>query len=190
MGVDWIPCRVEADCSKEELCELVRREAMHFRASGSSMATLLDPRISFSKAEQERIRQAYLELGPLHRRLLFKRESHLVSVIGSEELFSIEWRHDAERTILPWELCDQLAQWQNYREEVARGKHRPFLQQLYIYARLHELVTVDLANFIPLVQRALTATSSWAQRRKLWLVVIRSWRSRFSPFHLRHAGRK
>src|SRR5438445_354173 len=34
MGVDWIPCRVEADSPKEELCELVRREALHFRTGG------------------------------------------------------------------------------------------------------------------------------------------------------------
>jgi hypothetical protein len=164
MGVDWIPCRVEAGCPTEELCELVRREAVHFRTSDSSLASGLDPRLQFSEAEQERIRQAYLELGPLHRRLLFKHESHRVSVISSEVLFPIEWRIDAERTILPWELGDQLAEWQSYREEVKQGRHRPFLQQLYIYDCLHELVSVDLANFLTVVQRSLTATGSWAKR--------------------------
>jgi hypothetical protein len=98
------------------------------------------------------------------RRLLFKRESHRVSVIGSEVSFPIEWRIVAERTILPWELGDQLAQWQSYRDEVKQGRHRPFLRQLYIYACLDELVNVDLANFIPVVRRSLTATGSWAKR--------------------------
>jgi hypothetical protein len=128
------------------------------------MASGLDPRIQFSEVERERIRQAYLEPGPLHRRLLFKHESHRVSVISSEVLFPIEWRIDAERTILPWELGDQLAEWQRYREEVEQGRHRPFLQQLYIYACLHEFVTVDLANFIAVVQRSPTATGNWAER--------------------------
>jgi hypothetical protein len=164
MGVDWVPCRVEAGCPTEELCELVRREALHFRTNGASMASVFDPRIQFSEAERERIRQAYLELGPLHRRLLFKRDSHRVAVISSEVLFPIEWRIDAERTILPWELGDQLAEWQSYREEVEQGRHRPFLRQLYIYACLHELVTVDLANLIGVVQHSLTTTGSWAGR--------------------------
>ena len=153
MGVDWIPCRVEASCPTEELRELVQREALQFRTGGSSMASGLDPRIQFSEAERERIRQAYLQLGPLHRRLLFKHGSHRVSVISSEVLFPIEWRIHAERTILPWELGEQLAEWQSYREEVKQGQHRPFLRQLYIYACLHELVTVDLANFMPVVLR-------------------------------------
>jgi hypothetical protein len=121
MGVDWIPCRVETGCSNEELCEIVRREAIHFRTGGFSMASGLDPRIQFLEAEREAIRQSYLELGPLHRRLLFKRDSHRVSVISSEVLFPIEWRVDAERSILPWELSDLLAKWQSYREEVRLG---------------------------------------------------------------------
>jgi hypothetical protein len=78
MGVDWIPCRVEAGSSESELRELVRREATHFRTGGFSMASVLDPRIQFSETERERVRQAYLEMGPLHRRLLFKHESHRV----------------------------------------------------------------------------------------------------------------
>jgi hypothetical protein len=164
MGVDWIPCRVEAGCPTDELCELVRREALHFRTGGCSLASGLDPRIQFSEEELERIRLAYLELGPLHRRLLFKRESHRVSVISSEVLFPIEWRIEAERTILPWELGNQLTEWKSYREDVEQGRHCPFLRQLYLYACLHELVTVDLANFIPLVQHSLTATGSWAKR--------------------------
>jgi hypothetical protein len=82
-------------------------------------------------------------------------------------LFPIEWRLDAERTILPWELSGQLADWQSYREEVQQGKHRPFLQQLYIYTCLHELATVDLANFISVVHRSLTATGSWSKRPEL-----------------------
>src|SRR5262249_7573320 len=40
MGVDWIPCRVEAGYTREEMCELVRNEARHFRTNGSSMATI------------------------------------------------------------------------------------------------------------------------------------------------------
>jgi hypothetical protein len=164
MGVDWIPCRAEADCPRDELSELVRREALHFQTNGSSMASLLDPRITFSETEEERIRQAYLEIGPLHRRLLFKNESHRVSVIGSHELFPIEWRIAAERTILPWELSDQLARWQGYREEVSRGEHQSFLRQLYIYVRLRELTVVNLANLMKLVQSSQTATGSWAKR--------------------------
>jgi hypothetical protein len=164
MGVDWVPCRVEEGCPTDELCELVRREALHFRTSGFSMASGLDPHIQLSEVERERIRQDYLELGPLHRRLLFKHENHRVAVISSEVLFPIEWRIEVERTILPWELSDQLAIWQNYREGVKQGGHRPFLRQLYIYACLHELVTVDLANFIPVVQRSATVTGGWAKR--------------------------
>ena len=180
MGVDWIPCRVESGYSNEELCEIVRREAIHFRTGGFSMAAGFDPRIHFSEAEREATRQSYLEatrqsyleatrqsyleLGPLHRKLLFKRDSHRVSVISSEVLFPIEWRVDAERTFLPWELSDQLAKWQTYREEVRLGGSSPFLRQLYIYTCLHELVTVDLANFISVVQHSLTATGSWAKR--------------------------
>lgn len=164
MGVDWIPCRVEADCPKDELCELVRREAMHFRTTGWSWATSLDPRISFSDPEREHIRQAYLELGPLHRRLLFKYyASHRVNVISLETLFPVEWRLDAERTILPWELDEQLARWQGYREDVAEGNHRPFLEQLYVFVQFHDFVTVDLYNFLTLVQHSLTATGGWAQ---------------------------
>jgi hypothetical protein len=164
MGVDWIPCRVETGCSNEELCEIVRREAIHFRTGGFSMASGLDPRIQFLEAEREAIRQSYLELGPLHRRLLFKRDSHRVSVISSEVLFPIEWRVDAERSILPWELSDLLAKWQSYREEVRLGGHRPFLQQLYIYASLHDLVTIDLANLLSVVPHSLTVAGSWANR--------------------------
>jgi hypothetical protein len=164
MGVDWIPCRVEAGCSAEELCELVRREALLFRTCGSSTTADLDPRVTFSDAELELIRRDYLELGPLHRKLLFKNECHRIGVISREELFPVEWRIAAERTILPWQLGDQLAQWQNYREEVKQGRHRPFLRQLYVYARLHDLVTVELANFIPVVEHSRTATSSWATR--------------------------
>jgi len=100
----------------------------------------------------------------LRRRALFKRESQRVSVLHSEVLFPIEWRIAAERTILPWELGDRLTEWERYREEVKQGRHRPFLRQLYLYACLHELVTVDLANFIPVVQHSLTATGSWAKR--------------------------
>jgi hypothetical protein len=164
MGVDWIPCRVEADCEAAERRELVQREALHFRTSGSSMAAVLDRRIRFSDAERESIRQAYSELGPLHRRLLLKSESHRVAVIRSEVLFPIEWRIDAERTILPAELCDQLAEWDNYRDAVKQGLHRPFLEQLRIYHYLHEWVTVDLANLADLAQHSKAATSSWATR--------------------------
>lgn len=164
MGVDWIPCRVEAGYQTDELCELVRREALHFRTSDFSMATIIDPRIQFPDTERERIRQAYLEPGPLYPKLLFKQESHRVSVISSEELYPIEWRIDAERTILPSELGEQLAEWQNYREEVKKGGHRPFLQNLYVYVRLHELVTVDLANLISVMQQSRATTGSWATR--------------------------
>jgi hypothetical protein len=106
MGVDWIPCRVEAGFTREEMNELVRREAAHFRMHGFSIATTLDPRIRFSEAERAEIRRAYLELGPLHQRLLFKYASRRISVITTEELFPVEWRIDAERTILPWDLVD------------------------------------------------------------------------------------
>lgn len=163
MGVDWIPCRVELGCSADALCEHVRREALHFRAGGGSLAATFDSRIHFTDAERERNRQAYLELGPLHAKLLLKRESHRVSVISSEVLFPIEWRLDAERTIPPEELSDQLAMWQSYREAVMRGAHRPFLEQLYIHASVHELVTVDFANLLNVAQRSLTATSGWAR---------------------------
>lgn len=37
MGVDWIPFRVKAARSREELCEHVSREAIQFRANGSSI---------------------------------------------------------------------------------------------------------------------------------------------------------
>lgn len=47
---------------------------------------------------------------------------------------------------------------------VGRGGHRPFLRQLYVYACLHELATVDLANFIHAVQHSLAATGGWAKR--------------------------
>ena len=129
------------------------------------MATTYNPRLCYTEAERESARNAYLAAGgPLYQRLLFKSESHRISVIGSNELFPIEWRLDAERTILPWELKSQLAIWEGYRREVSEGRHRPFLEQLYIYDRLWELVEIDLSNFIGLVESSETSTGSWATR--------------------------
>ena len=104
-------------------------------------------------------------LWPLHRLLLFKLDSHRVSVIAQEELFPIEWRIDAERTILPWDLPEQLSAWQGYRDEVGRGMHQAYLRELYIYVQIHGLVTVEVENLTSVVRSSLTATGSWARRR-------------------------
>src|SRR5262245_61791549 len=164
MGVDWVPCRVEAGYTREEMHELVRLEAAHFRMSGWSSAATLDPRIRFSEADQVEVQRAYTDRGPLHRRLLFKRDSHRVSVIAQEELFPIEWRIEAERTILPWELGEQLSAWQGYRDEVGRGMHQAYLRELYVYVQIHGLVTVEVENLTSVVRSSLTATGSWARR--------------------------
>jgi hypothetical protein len=164
MGVDWIPCRVEAGYTREEMCELVRLEAAHFRMSGSSSAALLDPRIRFSEVERAEIQRAYTARGPLHRRLLLKLDGHRVSVITQEELFPIEWRIDAERTILPWELAEQFSAWRSYRDEIGRGMHQAYLRQLYIYVQIHALVSVEVYNLTWVARSSLTATGSWARR--------------------------
>jgi hypothetical protein len=167
MGVDWIPCRVEAGYTREEMHELVQLEAAHFRVSGSSHASTLDSRVRFSEADQAEIRRAYTDRGPLHRRLLFKLDGHRISVIVWEELFPIEWRIDAERTILPWELAEQFSAWQGYRDEVAQGMHQAYLRQLYVYVQIHALVTVEVANLTSVVRSSLTATASWARRTEV-----------------------
>lgn len=162
MGVDWIPCRVEPDCPKDELCRLVNLEAVHFRAGGSSLTMQLDPSLRLSEAEREVIHEAYAEHGPLHRRLLFKRDSHRIAVVCSEVLFPVEWRIDAERTIPPWELDDQLAGWESYREEVRQGRHEVFVRQLYHFDCINRLVTIDLANLVAVASHSLTAAGRWA----------------------------
>lgn len=167
MGVDWVPCRVEAGCQTEEMNELVRREALHFRAHGFSNASHLDPRIRFTTEEQERIRQAYVEMGPLYEKLLLKYDYHRISAVRMEELFPIEWRIGCERTILPWELADVIGQWLGYRHEVSRGEHRPYLQQLYIHIHLRELVTEYWAKLISIVEHSLETTGNWATRSEV-----------------------
>lgn len=164
MGTDWIPCRIEPGCSREQLSEHVRREAAHFRIGGGSHTTDIDPRVPYDEAEAAEIRQSYQEFGPLHRHLLLKIASHRIYVITWEELFPIEWRLDSQRTILPWELPDQIEIWQSYRRDVASGMHRPFLRELYVYDHLCSLKSIDVANFVSVVESSRTSNASWAAR--------------------------
>ncbi len=164
MGVDWIPYRVEAGCSREELRELVRLEAAHFRLSEFSSATQLDPRLRLSEAEEGEVRRAYAESGPLNRQLLFKCESHRTSVVTQKDIFPVEWRTDAERTILPWELAGQLSAWQDYLDEIKQGGHRAYLRQLYVYQHLQDLKTVEVENLVSVAKKSLTASGIWALR--------------------------
>lgn len=166
MGVDWIPCRIDVGISLDELREHVRREALHFQ-TGYSNSSIVDPAICFSEDERIKIREQYLQYGPLHEKLLFKRASHRVSVITSEVLFPIEWRINAQRTILPMELDDQCNTWQNYLDEVRNGRHRSFLRRLWIYDYLRELANVDLENLKTMIKRSEESTGSWSTHSDL-----------------------
>ncbi len=73
MGVDWIPCRIDVGYSLDELREHVRREALHFQIGESATSRMIDPVIRFSAADLINIRDQYLQCGPLHEKLLFKR---------------------------------------------------------------------------------------------------------------------
>jgi hypothetical protein len=165
MGVDWIPCKIEPRYSREEIEAAVRCEAIFFRMH--SFASSLIPPLSFSDAERAEIEKARQELGDYYDRFLFKQTSHRTSVVTCEELFPIEWRMDAERTILPWELESELQKWQRYRTEVAEGRHAGYLRQLYVYERLREFNQFDLANLLCAVNATLGKTAAWAKRPEM-----------------------
>jgi hypothetical protein len=63
MGVDWIPCRVETGHQTEELCELVRREALHFRISDSPMPEA-SKRVAVGRAAHPRKRGVFISFDP------------------------------------------------------------------------------------------------------------------------------
>lgn len=167
MGADWIPCRIDDGISLDELREHVRREALHFQTGGFFISSLIGPATNFSEDERSQIREQYLQYGPLHEKLLFKRASHRVSVVTSEALFPIEWRIDAQRTILPSELDDQCNAWQNYLDEARNGGYRKFLRRLWIYDYLRELANVDLENLKSMMKRSEEATGSWSTQRNV-----------------------
>jgi hypothetical protein len=164
MGIDWFPCRVEPGISREEIDRLVQIEARMFLAADGRLTEELQRLVKFTEHEREEIERAYQEAGRLDGRLLFKHCSHRVYVITYEELFPLEWRLNAYRTILPWELPRQVEAWQAYREQVARGSHRAYLLRLLLYLRSCALAFYFQESLVYAADRSLAATSSWAKQ--------------------------
>jgi hypothetical protein len=171
MGVDWIPFRIEPGVSREEITRLATDEARRFRASRDWIDFDLHSLVDDSDLPPAPPPREDASIGPLGDLLLFKSTSHRVNVITGDDLFPLEWRLDAYRTILPWELPEQLERWRTYREEVARGKHRGYLLDLLNYVRRRALADFFREQLTGMIQLSAGSTSHWATQPAL--VVLR-----------------
>jgi hypothetical protein len=164
MGIDWFPCRVEPGIPREEIDRLVQLEARMFLAVGGNLCSDLQRLVKFTETQRVEIDRAYSVAGRLKDRLLFKWTSHRVYVITYEELFPLEWRLDAYRTIPPWELPGQVETWQAHRVQVAQGGHRAYLLQLQMYLRSNAFSDYFRDTLIGAAERARAATSNWGRQ--------------------------
>ena len=105
-----------------------------------------------------------IEAGPLRNNLLFKYENHRVYAITYEELFPLEWRLHAYRTISPWILPQQIESWRSYWREVSDGRYDAYLLELLTYLRSFDLAEYFEQSVCPKDARAQETTGSWAKR--------------------------
>lgn len=137
MGVDWYPCKLEADVDRNlfEVAAELNHRCFLFHQTRPEWY----PYINWSAQERDRLQEESKNSAAVDDFLLFKMNSHRVTVIGNCVVFPAEWRIDAFRTIPPWELPQTIEKWKNHFHEVQSGKHRNYLYEWFLYESTLEL---------------------------------------------------
>lgn len=164
MGVDWYPCKLDENIDRAVFDAAVKLNHRCFLFWQERDEWY--PYLNWSKDERDRLQKEAKNSAELSDSLVFKFDSHRVTVIGNNVTFPVEWRMDAFRTIPPWELPDMVDKWKTHWNQVIEGKHRGYLFEWFLYELLLKLRNTHI-DLIDLTRAIETEDANWTKSEQL-----------------------
>ena len=183
MGVDWFRVRPKASSDPAELRSLIGRQAVAFQ---SITKFWIDCPLELPADRLDREKKTWIDEYLLSSKLLAEQfemppydedkgccsdipdlePCRRTACILDNPIFPPPWAKEGNRSFLPGELLEQVSVWQNWIREVACGKHREYLLQLWAY-RESMMLYHHWQTLQEMAQKTVGRTNQWAQKPSL-----------------------